>query len=226
MSEKRRSNFKTNRSKERKLVVTQEARTQKMESRSKRRGVVLLSLALGALLATSVAMTGTAPEARAAVTEKVVFTSNRTTGPGVNNPTGDFELFKMNPDGTGVRQLTTNRVQDLAPVLSRDKTKVAYVSYGKQTSNPQGDYEIYVMNASDGSGNKNLTANDENVYDSYPVFSQDGKKIAYTSGGMQDSNPFGYDEVYVMNTLDGSGKKNLSDNSDGDNSPDWGVQST
>ena len=32
----------------------------------------------------------------------IVFASTRTTGPGVNNPTGDLEIFTMNPDGSGL----------------------------------------------------------------------------------------------------------------------------
>ena len=32
---------------------------------------------------------------------KLVFSSDRTTGTGVDNPTGDQELFVMNQDGTG-----------------------------------------------------------------------------------------------------------------------------
>jgi Tol biopolymer transport system component len=65
----------------------------------------------------------------------------------------------MNADGTGVRQLTTNKVGDFGPVLSPDKTKVAYHSSGSQTSNPEGDFEIYRMNSSDGTAKKNLTNN-------------------------------------------------------------------
>ncbi|MBA2713912.1 MAG: hypothetical protein H0U55_10235 [Rubrobacteraceae bacterium] len=60
---------------------------------------MLLLLALGAILAALVA--GTAQQAEAAFTEKIVFVSTRTTGTGVDNPTGDYEIFKMNPDGTG-----------------------------------------------------------------------------------------------------------------------------
>jgi len=192
--------------------VIQEATTQKGEARSKRRGVVLLVLALGGLLATSVALAGTAQQAGAALAEKVVFASNRTTGTGVNNPTGDLEIFRMNPDGTGVRQLTTNKADDFGPTLSSDKTKVAYVSYGIQSSNPQGDNEVYVMNASDGSAKKNLSNNGPDVDEYYPVFSPGGKKIAYVSYGVQPSNLEGDQEVYRMNALDGSAKKNLSNN--------------
>jgi hypothetical protein len=139
--------------------VTTQATTQKSEARSKRRSVVLLSLALGAALSATVALAGTARQAEAALTEKVVFASNRTTGTGVNNPTGDTEIFKMNPDGTGVRQLTSNTANEILPELSPDGKKIAYVSYGKQTSNPQGDGEVYRMNAMDGKGKRNLTNN-------------------------------------------------------------------
>jgi Tol biopolymer transport system component len=65
----------------------------------------------------------------------------------------------MNLDGTGVRQLTFNKVDDFGPILSPDGTRVVYASHGVQPSNPEGDWEVYAMNASDGKGKKNLTNN-------------------------------------------------------------------
>ena len=159
-----------------------------------------------------VALAGTARQAEGAITEKVVFSSNRTTGPGVNNPMGDLEIFRMNPDGAGLRQLTSNKADDYGPPLSPDHAKVSYMSHGVQTSNPEGDWEVYVMNASDGSLKKNLTNNGTDVDEYSPVFSPEGKKIAYESFGIQPSNLEGDDEVYVMRALDGSAKKNLSNN--------------
>jgi hypothetical protein len=97
---------------------------------------VLASLTLGTVLAASVALVGsTAREAEAAVSGKIVFASNRTTGKGVVNPTGDSEIFKMNANGTGVRQLAFNAVYDSEPILSPDGTSIAYQSEGAQTSN-------------------------------------------------------------------------------------------
>jgi Tol biopolymer transport system component len=113
-----------------------------------------------------VALAGTVREAGAAASnEKVVFVSARTTGKGVVNPTGDYEIFSMNPNGTGVRQLTFNEVYNSRPLLLPDGQKVLYASQGSQPSNPEGDQEVYVMNASDGSAKKNLTNN--NVRDFY-----------------------------------------------------------
>src|SRR5215212_8175533 len=57
---------------------------------------------------------------------------------------------------------------------------------------------------------RNLTDNGANVDDLVTIFSPDGQKIAYQSRGAQDSNAEGDDEVYVMNALDGTEKKNLS----------------
>ena len=48
---------------------------------------------------------------------KVAFMSNRET---VTNPQGDFEIFVMNADGSGVRQLTANRFDDEFPSWSPD----------------------------------------------------------------------------------------------------------
>jgi Tol biopolymer transport system component len=59
-----------------------------------------------------------------------------------------------------------------------------------------------------------------------PDFSPDGTKIVYESHGTQTTNAEGDDEVYRIKTLDGTGKKNLTDNEAGDYSPDWGVQAT
>ena len=173
---------------------------------------MLASLALGTLLAASVALGGgTAHQADAAASkEKIVFVSERTTGKGVNNPTGDAEIFRMNPNGTGVRQLTFNEVFDNRPLLSPDSQRILYQSEGAQPSNPEGDQELYVMD-SDGSNQKNLTNNGAALDERNARFSPDGTKIAYNSEGVQSSNPEGDQELYVM-ASDGSDQKNLSNN--------------
>ena len=195
--------------------------------------MVLLSLALGTALAGMVALAGTAQQAEAAASkEKFVFASERTTGTGVNNPTGDLEIFRMNPDGTGVRQLTTNKADDFGPTLSPGGKKIAYQSYGVQPSNLDGDSEVYRMNALDGSAKKNLFNNGVEIAGASPVndydpdFSPTGDKIVYESTGKQASNLEGDSEIYRMNTLDGLSKKNLSNNGSGVDEffADWGRQ--
>ena len=173
---------------------------------------MLVGLALGVALAGVVTLGGTAEQADAAFAEKIVLSSDRTAGTGVNNPTGDLEIFKMNPDGTGLKQLTFNMVSDYGPVLSPDGTRVSYVSNGVQNSNPEGDAEVYAMNALDGKGKMNLTNNGADVFDFNPDFSPGGNRIAYQSHGKQDSNPEGDQEIYRLNALDGTGQTNLSDN--------------
>jgi len=205
-----------------------EATTLRNGTEGKARSVVLVSLALGAVLAALVAlMAAPAREAEATfpgTNARIAFASERTTGTGVDNPTGDSEIFTIKPDGTGLKQLTSNTVGDYFPVFSPDGKKIAYESYGAQTSNLDGDRDVYLMNATDGSGQTNLTNNDYFVHDFDPVFSPDGQKIAYESRGVQTSNSQGDNEVYVMNALDGTGKKNLSNNGEYDEGPDWGRQ--
>jgi hypothetical protein len=89
-----------------------EVTTQTIGTEVKSKRVVLASPALGAALGALVALAGTAQQAEAALADKIVFISNRMGGAGVDNPTGDYEIFRMNLDGTGVRQLTFNNVDE------------------------------------------------------------------------------------------------------------------
>ena len=141
---------------------------------------------------------------------RIVFASDRSTGNGVKNPEGDFEVFVVNPDGKKLVQLTENAVDDFDPTLSPDGHKIAFVSQNVQASNPEGDAEIYTMNIEDSDG-RNLTNNGGSVNERDPHFSPDDQQIAFTSFGTQPSNPEGDFEVYLVHT-DGSDQQNLSNN--------------
>jgi Tol biopolymer transport system component len=126
-------------------------------------------------------------------------------------------------DHGGAPGRTRPGVDDSVPIFSADSQEIAYQSSGAQTSNPEGDDEVYVMNALDGTGQTNLSNTGGGINDVGPVFSPDGQKIAYLSRGVQTSNPEGDYEIYRMNALDGSGKKNLTNNDVAtDESPEWG----
>jgi len=85
----------------------------------------------------------------------------------------DFEIYTINPDGSGRRQLTHNNTDDLDPAYSPDAKKIVYA--GKYE--PKADSEIYTIN-SRGGDKSQVTHND--VDDEWPTYSPSGKRIAYT----------------------------------------------
>ncbi len=77
-----------------------------------------------------------------APTPPVVFESDRD---------GDFDIYAMNPDGSGVVALTTNGAMDIDPSWSWDNQRIVFVS------DRGGQSDVWVMNA-DGSNPIQITA--------------------------------------------------------------------
>jgi dipeptidyl aminopeptidase/acylaminoacyl peptidase len=85
----------------------------------------------------------------------------------------DFEIYTINPDGSGKTQLTHNNTDDLDPAYSPDGKRIAYTDL---TLNEPGPH-IYSIKA--GGGDKTLVARSGGV----PSYSPDGKRIAYECYG-------------------------------------------
>ena len=136
------------------------------------------------------------------ITKQIVFTSDRT---------GSWDIWVMNEDGTGRRNLAPNPAQEHFPVWSPDGTRIAF------SSDRDGNREIYVMDAN-GSNPIRLT-NHPNP-DTRPTWSPDGNRIAFTS--FRD----GEGEIYVINA-DGTGLANLTNNPGSrDDYADWSPDGT
>jgi Tol biopolymer transport system component len=104
------------------------------------------------------------------------------------------DIYVMNADGSGIRELTHDARQNAEPAWSPDGRRIAFVS------RRDGNADIYVMNA-DGSGKRNLTRNPAKDY--RPSWSPDGRRIAFVS------DREGRLEAFVMNA-DGSGQRSLA----------------
>jgi len=96
---------------------------------------------------------------------------------------GFWQIYVMNADGSGVKQLTRGNSNFQVPNWSPDGSKILYFS--DQT----GNNEIFVMN-SDGSNQRQLT--DNKADDFLGCWSPDGKNISFVSN--RDSRY----EIYVM----------------------------
>src|SRR5438309_1773669 len=129
-----------------------------------------------------------------------------------SNRDGDFDIYVMNADGSGVRQLTHTTVHEFDPIWSPDGKRIAFARLDET-----GDFDVIVMNA-DGSGAINLTNNDV-VHDFAGAWSPDGKRMAIAS------NRDGDDEVFIIN-LDGSGVTQLTHNDVRDFPTAWSPNGT
>jgi TolB protein len=141
------------------------------------------------------------------LTGKIVF-EDRTTGIG--------EIYFMNPDGTGVVQVTdeVNGGWSVSPAVSPDGMIVAFSGF--VLPGPGGSFEeewdIYTINV-DGTGVRNVT--NHPAFDGWrPAWSPDGQRIAFFS--LRD----GDDEIYTIRA-DGTDLQRLTDNPADDAHPAW-----
>ncbi len=115
---------------------------------------------------------------------RIVFDSYDATG------TGDSDIFMVNPDGSGLMNLTMNVAYDEMPSWSPDGTQIAFIS------DRLGGSQIYIMDVATRSVSVDpLTSGTNSAY--YPSWSPDGQWISYQS---QDANHF--NQIYKVNVAD------------------------
>jgi len=97
-----------------------------------------------------------------------------------------YDIYTANPDGSGLKRLTSYGVYTAEGTLSPDGHTMVF------TSLKDGDLDIYTMNT-DGSNLKRLTF--QPGYDGGPFFSPDGKKIVYRAWHPTDTALTNYQEL-------------------------------
>ena len=119
------------------------------------------------------------------------------------------EIYIADYDGANARRVTTSRQLNANPNWAPDGRALAYTTW-----RPNPDvfisfiYQGVMQNPTKGVGTNYL-----------PVFSPDGKQIAFMSG--RSGNP----EIYAMN-IDGSNLRRLTNHPAGDSSPTWSPSGT
>jgi Tol biopolymer transport system component len=124
------------------------------------------------------------------------------------------DIYTVNPDGTGLTNLTNSGVAERMPAWSADGTKLAFVSSGRHGA---GD-EVYVMDA-DGSDVRKVTSSDCGAAYN-PAWSPDGQRIAYDSSCHVDGRA-----IYSI-TVDGTDVDQLTSGTTQDSAPSWSPDGT
>lgn len=132
------------------------------------------------------------------------------------------EVYTINPDGTGLAQVTSNSLADANPQWAPSGTKVAFDHYVDATN----QQDIYTQSvASDGSGSGAATvvsgANTE-AREFDPSWSPDGDTIAYHRCHLDVSNdcdsPY---QIYTVPAAGGSATRITSIATHADTEPTW-----
>ena len=171
-----------------------------------RKNVVPAMIAVAALVACLAALLAASQGAEAAFpgqNGRMVF--------GAREPVAgaNYQIFTINPDGTGTRQLTdaSSPANNTDPAFSPGGTRIAWV---KNSGTRYSD--VGVMNA-DGTGKRNLASRAEQ-----PAFSPDGKKVVFAR---EDPDPGNYDTEIYWRALDGTGGRRVTENLDEEDAPAW-----
>lgn len=136
--------------------------------------------------------------------QQIVFSS----GYGSDKTTGE-DLYIVNADGTGLRQLTADVGEESLGRWSWDGERIVFNASAGEGA------DLFTIR-SDGTDRQRIT---NTAADYFASFASDGGAFAFTS--IQDGNS----EVYTVDA-DGTNRRRLTDAPGRDNAPDWFVPSS
>lgn len=148
------------------------------------RRIARFGSAVGLTMAVLAAAAGSASGTFAGDSGRIVFT--------MRTETGLADLYTMQPDGTGVTQVTNHPARDINPRWSPDGARIAFAS------ERDGDADIWVADA-DGSNLVQVTDTDGGVGEFTPSWTADGRHIVF-----QRFFAIEIAEIWITNA-DGSG---------------------
>ena len=94
---------------------------------------------------------------------------------GLVRPTA-LEIYLMNSDGSGIKQVTNFGKASFAPFFHPDGKRIIFSSNVNSKSGR--DFDLYLINT-DGTGLEQITFND--TFDGFPMFTKDGNKLVFAS---------------------------------------------
>jgi Tol biopolymer transport system component len=143
---------------------------------------------------------------------KLAFDSDRA-DPDLNDQNAINDIFKMNPDGSGVVKLTHSGAFNGDAGWSPDAERIAFDS---DRRNHPGRTEIYVMDSNGTDVHRVSTLPAKAKFDQSPRFSPDGKRLVFTRY-RGDPKPAALFTIRI----DGSGLRRLTPWSNGAGDADW-----
>jgi Tol biopolymer transport system component len=87
-----------------------------------------------------------------------------------------LEIWVMNADGSGQRQVTSLGAANFAPFFHPDGRRIIFASNVRDPRGP--NFDLYLVN-DDGTGLERITTHE--AFDGFPMFSPDGKRLVFAS---------------------------------------------
>jgi Tol biopolymer transport system component len=117
---------------------------------------------------------------------------------------GEFDVYVMNLDGSGVTRLTSNAFYEAEPSWSPDGSRIAFIAPADPPS-----LDVHVMDA-DGSNRRRVTSSGQRFpptpgWDAVPTWSPDGTRIIF-----ETRIQVGWWDLYVVD-VDGANETRLTD---------------
>jgi Tol biopolymer transport system component len=108
---------------------------------------------------------------------------------------GNWDIYVMNGDGSGVMRLTSHAADDRYPAWSPDGARLAF------QSDRDGNEEVYILTVAGPAGNEvNWTRHPDDQRE--PTWSPDGTQIAYTWVRSAGPDPNRGGEIAIMDLSD------------------------
>jgi Tol biopolymer transport system component len=132
---------------------------------------------------------------------------------GDTTPKSASAIYVLRPDGSELKQITPLRLNAGSPDWSPNGERIVFNS----SYEAQREAEIYTARP-DGSGRRQILAQPEDQYAFEPVFSPNGRRIAYTK-----TNRRGMPHIWTMRA-NGTHRRQLTYGEVVDLRPDWGAR--